>query len=83
MALAPQKCVWSKTSNYQPYLSLGLQFLSVDGKGKLVLAIRKIQKMALATQKCALEEILQLLTAPKFGTRKICVDHYEKSQKWL
>ena len=42
-------------------------FLSVNGNAKLVSAITKNGKMAVAPQKCVLERNFQVLTPLKFG----------------
>ena len=91
-----QKILWPRAklpiTNPPPPLKVWVSgFLSIDGNGKLMLAIMKIQKMALAPQKHILEQNSQLPTPLKFGSPvfkcqqkwKIEVGHYEKLEKWL
>ena len=67
-------------------------FLSVDGNAKLVSAITENgEKMAVAPQKCVLEQNFQLLTPPKVwvsgflsvdGNAKLVLAITENGKKW-
>ena len=66
-------------------------FPNVDGNGKLVSAITEDGKMAIAPQKCILEQNFQLLTLLKFGSLVFQVSTemenwcqpLRKMRKWL